>query len=224
MANLQAFGAHGTGFSVTGFYLSAPPGDDAASLASGSQGSWRPAHDSASQDGLAALCRAVPLRRRVVVEDQRLVGRDDEPEPTVELALELARRPARVASREDRAARPHPASDGLEDRRIAGDGHAVVDDAAVAAAPVGGVEHEAAAGLHRAAVVDADVAAHAGTVAAERLQHAHERHRAERTIHDEPQRARPVVAEHVDDGALEARIAQDVGGDEELAGRAAGGR
>src|SRR2546426_657287 len=168
-----------------------------------------PLQRASSESDLPPLRRALPLARRVVVEDQRLVGGDHEPGAALDLALELARRPARVAGREHRAARPGAAGDGLEDRGIAGDCHPPVHDPAVAARPLGSVQHEAAPRLDRAAVVDADVTARAAGLASgdirvyyggpdvtadvtaraaglapERFQHARERQRANGTIHD----------------------------------------
>src|SRR5438094_45160 len=98
-----------------------------------------------------------------------------------------------------------------------------VADAAVAALPRGRVQHDAALGLHGPAIVDADLAAGALGVTPERFEHAGQRQRADRAIHDEAQRAGGVVAEHVDDRAREARVAEIVGGDQEPAGRAAPG-
>src|SRR5256712_7230130 len=180
-----------------------------------------PLQRASSESDLPPLRRALPLARRVVVEDQRLVGGDHEPGAALDLALELARRPARVAGREHRAARPGAAGDGLEDRGIAGDRHPPVHDPAVAARPLGSVQHEAAPRLDRAAVVDADVTARAAGLAPERFQHARERQRADGTIHDETEGAGGVVAEHADDGARQAWGAEVFGGDEEPAGRAA---
>src|SRR5256712_6705560 len=101
-----------------------------------------PLQRASSESDLPPLRRALPLARRVV-EDQRLVGGDHEPGAALDLALELARRPARVAGREHRAARPGAAGDGLEDRGIAGDRHPPVHDPAVAPRPLGSVQHEA---------------------------------------------------------------------------------
>src|SRR5207248_97810 len=81
-------------------------------------------------------------------------------------------------------------------------------DAAVAALPRGRVQHDAALGLHGPAIVDADLAAGALGVTPERFEHAGQRQRADGAIHDEAQRAGGVVAEHVDDRAREARVAE----------------
>src|SRR5207247_9056360 len=154
--------AHGTGFSVPGFYLTYPA----------------PRHFTSESD-LPPLRRTLPLARRVVVEDQRLVGGDHAPGASLDLALELARRPARVDGRDHSAARPGAPSDGLEDRGIAGDRYPPVHDPAVAARPLARVQHDTAPRPDRPPGAGAEGTARAAGPAPERFQHARERQRAD---------------------------------------------
>ncbi len=99
--------------------------------------------------------RARVLRFEVGIEDQVGIGRAVEPAVGLDLALELARRPAGVAEREDRAVGTAAGGDRLQDVDGRRKADAVLDrQRRVVDEVVGAVQHEAAPRLDRTADVD----------------------------------------------------------------------
>ena len=103
---------------------------------------------------ILASARAV-LGLEVGIEDQVGVGRAVEPAVGLDLALELTRRPAGIAEREDGAVGAAAGGDGLEDVDRRREADAVFDrQRRIVDEIVGAVQHEAAPGLDRAADVN----------------------------------------------------------------------
>ena len=92
-------------------------------------------------------------------EDQLGIGVAVQPAIVLQLVLELARRPAGIAERQDRAGRACAPRDRLEDVEGRGEADALVDrQGGVLDEEVGAVQHEAALGLDRAALQHGDFA------------------------------------------------------------------
>ena len=91
--------------------------------------------------------------------------------------------------------------------RLAGEGHALLDDDGALGAVVGRVEHEGLAGLHRTTPVDEDSALRLPAAHPEPLEQVREGHRLEGPVHHQPHGTGGVVANHVDDALDESRIA-----------------
>ena len=93
------------------------------------------------------------------------IGLAVQPAVRLDLEFELARRPAGIAERQQRAVRPAPVGDGAQDLQRGGQADAVVDrQRRVLDEEIGGVQHEPAAGLHRPAAMHADAVDAAGKV------------------------------------------------------------
>src|SRR6185437_7421555 len=93
-----------------------------------------------------------------LAEDQVLIGGAMQPAVLLDLLLELTRRPAGIAKREDRVVRPGAAGNRLEDVERRGQADAVVDrQRRVLDEEIGRMQHEAASGLDRAALEYAHV-------------------------------------------------------------------
>src|SRR5690349_21323300 len=94
--------------------------------------------------------RPVVFRLDVQPEDEVGIGAAMQPAVLLHLVLELARRPAGIAEREDGAGRSGAARDRLEDVERRGEADAFVDrQRRVLDEEVGAVQHEAALGLDR---------------------------------------------------------------------------
>src|SRR3954447_13376118 len=103
------------------------------------------------------LHRSGVFRVDVFAEDQLGIGAAMQPAVLLYLVLELARRPARIAERQDCARRAVAARDRLEDVQRRGEADAFVDrQRRVLDEEVGAVQHEAALGLHRPALQHSD--------------------------------------------------------------------
>src|SRR5262245_58949886 len=91
------------------------------------------------------LQRLVVLAVGVAAEDQLGIGGAMQPAVMLDLVLELARRPAGIAEREDRALRSVAAGDRLEDVERGGEADAFVDrQRRVLDVEVARMQHEAA--------------------------------------------------------------------------------
>ena len=137
--------------------------------------------------------------------------------------LELARRPARVAHREEGLARPRAAGDVAQRGEHAGRGrHRDVarDPRSALRGVLRGVQQEALPDVDGPAVVRAHATGDAAVVEAELPEQGPERHVADGAVDDQAHRPARVVPDHVDDRAREARIPQRLGGHEELPGEA----
>src|SRR5215471_2851386 len=93
----------------------------------------------------------------ILVESERLVGGCGRPDTPFHLALELARRPARIAKRDQALLRPLVGSDVAEDFAARSHRHAPVDIERARATVIGRVDHKAQFPLDRAAGEDANL-------------------------------------------------------------------
>src|SRR3954453_1297415 len=99
------------------------------------------------------LHRPVVFCADVGAENQLGIRTAMQPAIVLHLALELARRPAGIAERQDRARRAGAAGDCFENIECGGEADALIDrQGGVLDEKVGAVQHEAALGLHRAAL------------------------------------------------------------------------
>ena len=95
--------------------------------------------------------RLVVLAFGVGAEDQLRIGRAMQPAVLLDLGFQLPRRPAGIAEREDGADRPLAVGDRFQDVERRGEADAFVDrQRRVLDEEIGGVQHEAAPGFHRA--------------------------------------------------------------------------
>ena len=95
----------------------------------------------------------------ILTEDQLGIGGAMQPTIMLDLVLQLARRPAGIAQRQDGAARSAAARDRLENVESCGEADALVDrQGRVLDHEVARVQHEAALGIDRAALEHLDAA------------------------------------------------------------------
>ncbi len=161
----------------------------------------------------------------IVAEDQVRIGVAVQPAIVLDLVLELARRPAGIAQRQDRVLRSGALGDRLEDVHRRGQADAVVDiQRRVLDEEIARMQHEAAAGIDRAALLhlhglgvfrQLDLVGLLDDV--ELYQQAGKIDAAGRAVDDDAHRPFRGMRAHVDDGALEARIAHHRHGDQQLA-------
>src|SRR5581483_8199458 len=110
-------------------------------------------------DGDADLADgALPLVVEVGIEEQPLVGRHAEPAIGLDLVVELPWTPAGIAQRQQALPRAAAAGDVAQDIEAGGQCDIAADGHGAVVMVVGRMQHEAAAGLHRAPEMDADVA------------------------------------------------------------------
>ncbi len=140
---------------------------------------------------------------------------------TGDLRLELTRRPAGVAEREQRPLLSPAVSDGIEDRGIPGQRDPVTDDAARGDGPVRGVKDQRDSRLHGTAEMDSDRAGDSRGVPSQPAEELGEGNVAHRPVHHEAHGAVAVMAKHVDDRALKARVPESFRGHQEASGQAA---
>src|SRR2546426_3712112 len=174
------------------------------------------------QVDLPARHRAVPLGVVVAIEDERLVGGCPGPGPGLHLGLELAGRPAGIAHGEEDPSRALALGDRVEDVRLERERDPVLDGERARAHELGRMEHEDPQHVDRPPGVEPDRGLDAPALDPRLLQQQRERDLAERSVHHQALSAARVVTDHVDDGARESRVLHLGGGDEELAGEAAG--
>src|SRR5260221_7900718 len=105
----------------------------------------------ASKRGRPALERALPALCRLGGEDQRQLGRDDEPVAALDLALELAAAPADIAEREEMLGGTLALADRLQHRRVVGQHDPAGQWLALLHRHVGGMKEEGPPGFDRAA-------------------------------------------------------------------------
>ena len=95
--------------------------------------------------------RALPFAVVVGVEHDVVIGGDREPAIGLDLGIELARRPAGIAEREQAAARPPPLPIARRMSSVAVIAISPPTTSVAFLAVIGGVQHKAAAGLDRTA-------------------------------------------------------------------------
>src|SRR5262249_49424240 len=99
------------------------------------------------------LQRLLVFAAGVLTENQLGIGRAMQPAVMLDLGLELARRPAGIAERQDRALWSVPARDRLEDIERRGEADAFVDrQRRVLDEEIARMQHEAALGIDRPAL------------------------------------------------------------------------
>ena len=147
----------------------------------------------------------LPLRFGLEGEHRGVIGRQMQPAIGLDLVVELAGRPARIAEREDAVPGPAPVHHVAQDVDGGGERVATADDQARIVAVIGRMENEALARFDRAAVMDR-LALLLARLDFELMQKLGERHVIHHLVDDDAHRALGAVGAQEHHAAGEARV------------------
>src|SRR6204780_845402 len=163
--------------------------------------------------------RELPFLGLVRAEHDVFVGVDAEPAIGLQLGVELAGTPAGIAQRQQAFLRPAALADGAQNLERGGERDIAAHHQRAVLDVIGGMQHETAPDLDRAAEMDLCSAFRAGALDAELPHQIRPSDVVQQPVDHQPHCAVGIVRADVDHRAREARILHLRHGDQKMAGK-----